>query len=195
MEGDKDRMAEVVECLQTIETVQPANLAIACVSEVYPRLHLGNRIVAKNPERMTELGITHLLNAAHPGTNTSMSVDCQTVLDCVDVNNKAKICYLGLKLSDNSSQDIFSSFSEASDWIQAALEQEGSRVLVNCWAGISRSASLVLAFLMEHRDMTLDQAIKQVKPVRNIMPNRGFLMQLVRYERELGRRRLLEYVE
>ena len=42
-------------------------------------------------------------------------------------------------------------------------ESPDTKVLVNCWAGISRSATLALAFLMEHRDMNLKQAIKQVR--------------------------------
>ena len=36
------------------------------------------------------------------------------------------------------------------------------RVLVNCWAGISRSATLVLAYLMQHQGMTLHKALRQV---------------------------------
>ena len=63
--------------------------------------------------------------------------------------------------------------------------EEGARVLVICWAGVSRSATLVLAFLMQYRKMTLRGAVRQLKLVRNIQPNRGFLVQLVRFEEEL----------
>ena len=83
-------------------------------------------------------------------------------------------------------------FSQAGRWIAEALKakedlDKPSKVLINCWAGISRSATLALAFLMEHRDMNLKQAIKQVKLARNVSPNRGFLKQLVQFEMELGR--------
>jgi len=40
---------------------------------------------------------------------------------------------------------------------------------------------------MEHRNLDLKQAIRQVKLARDVSPNRGFLEQLVQFERELGR--------
>uniref|UniRef100_A0A8C2AT98 Tyrosine specific protein phosphatases domain-containing protein n=1 Tax=Cyprinus carpio TaxID=7962 RepID=A0A8C2AT98_CYPCA len=53
-----------------------------------------------------------------------------------------------------------------------------ARVLVHCAVGVSRSASLVLAYLMIHQHLSLLEAIKTVKEHRWIFPNRGFLKQL-----------------
>ena len=39
-------------------------------------------------------------------------------------------------------------FERSGKWIDDALETPGHRVLVNCWAGISRSATVTLAFLV-----------------------------------------------
>jgi len=107
------------------------------------------------------------------------------------------ITYLGLQLSDDSTEDIRAVFSQAGRWIADALgasdscEEEAtlkpSKVLINCWAGISRSATLAIAFLMEHRNLNLKQAVRQVKLARDVSPNRGFLEQLVQFESELGR--------
>lgn len=44
--------------------------------------------------------------------------------------------------------------------------------------GRSRSASLVLAYLMIYEKMTIVDAIAQVLKHRAILPNRGFLKQL-----------------
>lgn len=52
------------------------------------------------------------------------------------------------------------------------------RVLVHCAVGVSRSASLVLAFLMIHQRLSLLDAVQTVKLRRWIFPNRGFLRQL-----------------
>ena len=52
------------------------------------------------------------------------------------------------------------------------------KVLVHCTVGVSRSATLVLAYLMIRQNMTLVEAIKTVKDHRGIIPNRGFLRQL-----------------
>lgn len=52
------------------------------------------------------------------------------------------------------------------------------KVLVHCAMGISRSATLVLAFLMICEDMSLADAIQAVRSHRGICPNSGFLEQL-----------------
>eukprot|EP01104_Vermistella_antarctica_P002121 TRINITY_DN1227_c0_g3_i1.p1 TRINITY_DN1227_c0_g3~~TRINITY_DN1227_c0_g3_i1.p1 ORF type:complete len:374 (+),score=96.60 TRINITY_DN1227_c0_g3_i1:645-1766(+) len=58
-------------------------------------------------------------------------------------------------------------------------------VLVHCDAGVSRSASMVILYLMFHRDMSLLQAYLLVKERRTrICPNIGFCQQLMEFERE-----------
>ena len=52
------------------------------------------------------------------------------------------------------------------------------KVLVHCAVGVSRSATLVLAYLMIRQNLTLVDAIKTVKDHRVVIPNRGFLRQL-----------------
>lgn len=59
------------------------------------------------------------------------------------------------------------------------------KVLVHCAMGLSRSSSLVLAYLMIHEDMTLVEAIKAVAQHRNICPNSGFLEQLRELDKKL----------
>ncbi len=51
--------------------------------------------------------------------------------------------------------------------------------------GLSRSSTLVLAYLMIHENMTLVDAIKAVSVNRNICPNSGFLEQLRELDKEL----------
>jgi len=179
-EEESSRIMEVKKVLRNIRSCNHLDLAMASASEVYPRLYIGNRLAASNQEVLDRLGITHLLNAAHPGPDNCMTVDCSNI-------NTHRISYLGLQLSDENEEDIRCKFLEAGEWIQEALTTEENRVMVNCWAGISRSSTLVIAFLMAHREMSLPEAVRQVKLARDIAPNRGFIQQLVRYETELGR--------
>uniref|UniRef100_A0A3Q3GE17 Dual specificity protein phosphatase n=1 Tax=Kryptolebias marmoratus TaxID=37003 RepID=A0A3Q3GE17_KRYMA len=62
--------------------------------------------------------------------------------------------------------------------VNAAHGRMYFRVLVHCAVGVSRSASLVLAYLMIHHGYTLLDAIGKVKERRWIFPNGGFLRQL-----------------
>lgn len=55
--------------------------------------------------------------------------------------------------------------------------------------GRSRSATLVLAYLMIHRNMTLVDAIQQVAKNRCVLPNWGFLKQLRELDKELVQQR------
>ena len=60
-----------------------------------------------------------------------------------------------------------------------------ARIIVHCAVGVSRSASLVLAYLMIHHGYSLLDAIKKVKERRWILPNRGFLKQLLALDAKL----------
>nr|KAF6427438.1 dual specificity phosphatase 26 [Rousettus aegyptiacus] len=67
---------------------------------------------------------------------------------------------------------------------QASIS-EIRKILVHCAVGVSRSATLVLAYLMLYHHLTLVEAIKKVKDHRGIIPNRGFLRQLLALDRRL----------
>lgn len=59
------------------------------------------------------------------------------------------------------------------------------KVLVHCHVGVSRSATLVLAYLMLKQNLTLVEAICAVKDNRGVIPNRGFLRQLIKLDGQL----------
>lgn len=69
-------------------------------------------------------------------------------------------------------------------WHSCCVSPPG-RILVHCAVGVSRSATLVLAYLMIQHRMPLVEAIKTVKDHRGIIPNRGFLRQLVALDNAL----------
>jgi len=68
-----------------------------------------------------------------------------------------------------------------------------SNILVNCFAGISRSSSIVLAYLMyydvvyKNKQANLLRSLNYIKQYRNIVnPNYGFINQLYKYEAMLN---------
>lgn len=64
--------------------------------------------------------------------------------------------------------------------------QAGERVLVHCQAGVSRSPTMVIAYLMKHTRRTMVDSYKFVKARRPIIsPNLNFMGQLVEWETAL----------
>ena len=56
-------------------------------------------------------------------------------------------------------------------------------VLVHCFAGVSRSASICVAYLMKIKKWNLEKALWHLKKCRKIInPNVGFIKKLAFYE-------------
>ncbi|KAM4852709.1 dual specificity protein phosphatase 13A isoform 1-T1 [Thomomys bottae] len=145
------------------------------VNEVWPNLFIGDAATANNRFELWKLGITHVLNAAHGG------LYCQGGPDFYG----SSVSYLGVPAHDLPDFDISIYFSSAADFIHQALSTPGAKVLVHCVVGVSRSATLVLAYLMLHQQLSLHQAVVTVSEHRWIFPNRGFLRQLCQLDRQL----------
>ena len=70
------------------------------------------------------------------------------------------------------------------------MRSEGGRVLVHCYAGRSRSATVCLAYLMTSLDLSLDAAFEHVRARREVIdPNLNFMRQLQDYRQRLDSQR------
>ena len=97
------------------------------------------------------------------------------------------IMYHIICIADQPEEDIFDYFEESNAFIAEAKSGDG--VLVHCWAGISRSTTLTIAFLLSIGCGNLKTCYALVKRGRPIMrPNLGFLRQLNGFELSLGRK-------
>nr|XP_060625104.1 dual specificity protein phosphatase 13A [Anolis sagrei ordinatus] len=138
------------------------------VDEVWPNLFLGDHITGHSRFGLWKMGISHVLNAAH-GT-----LYCQEPHDFYGTT----IEYHGVPAHDLPDFDISPYFYPAAEFIHKALATPGAKIFVHCAIGISRSSSLVLAYLMIYHHLSLAEAIQTVKKHRWIFPNHGFLKQL-----------------
>ena len=79
---------------------------------------------------------------------------------------------------DHKDAQIKDHFATAVNFISLAVKNKTS-VLVHCIAGVSRSSSCVIAYLMRRHGLRLSQAYAAVKRKRGIIqPNEGFRLQV-----------------
>ncbi|XP_014640294.1 PREDICTED: dual specificity protein phosphatase 13 isoform X2 [Ceratotherium simum simum] len=148
------------------------------IDEVWPNLFLGDAYAARDKNKLTQLGITHVVNVAAG----KFQVDTGAKF-----YHGMPLEYYGVEADDNPFFDLSVYFLPVARYIRTALSVPRGRVLVHCAMGVSRSATVVLAFLMIYENMTLVEAIRTVQAHRNICPNSGFLRQLQVLDNRLGR--------
>ncbi|CAD8158336.1 unnamed protein product [Paramecium pentaurelia] len=119
--------------------------------------------------------------------------DCQSAFDAEFLKGKGIRTVItvaaGLKLKldgivhhiieilDSETANISRYFQIANEWIERGFNI--GAVLVHCMAGISRSAAIVISYLIEKKKMNYNQALSFVKSKRpQINPNKGFSNQL-----------------
>ncbi|CAD8063227.1 unnamed protein product [Paramecium primaurelia] len=92
--------------------------------------------------------------------------------------------HLRIVLNDLDNSNIKQYFDQTNQFIQQNLNK--GNLLVHCMAGVSRSAAIVIAYLMWSQKMTFQNALIYVTKKREqVYPNKGFRQQLILYEEEL----------
>ena len=94
-----------------------------------------------------------------------------------------------IAIDDRYTVNILKHFPTAIDFILQA-QAEGGNVLVHCMAGVSRSASIVIAYLMREKGMDYETAFAFTGSRRMVLPNSGFQNQLIEYHRQLKKKSL-----
>jgi protein-tyrosine phosphatase len=82
---------------------------------------------------------------------------------------------------DSTSQSILCDINDILEIIHNSITNN-KNVFVHCVAGKSRSASIVIAYIMKYCNMTLRDAYCHVKNLRHIYPNMEFIKQLITFE-------------
>lgn len=154
-------------------------------SEILPWLFLGGNRNAENDKELTvRTEITHILNLAE---ECNLPEEIREIVESYNKERGLGFSYKKFSFGDTPDQDLLRDLDEALDWVHQAHASDGRhRVLVHCVQGISRSTSVVLAYLMRHEKKSLREAFDFTRERRPIAePRREFLDQLGRFECQL----------
>lgn len=93
---------------------------------------------------------------------------------------------LHIQVQDNTDSDLYNKFEIACKFIDNH-KKENKVVLVFSNLGISRSATIVIAYIMKTNKCSLKEAYNHVlRCCRTVRPNRGFIEQLSKWEKVLN---------
>jgi len=134
-------------------------------------LFLGDIEAAHNKTHLQSLGVTHIL----------------TVGSGLSQPHKDIFAYKHIPVFDMPSENLHRHFRPSIEFIEEG--RKGGGVLVHCAAGISRSSTITIAYIMSHEKLDFDDAYKFVHSKHWICPNHGFVEQLKRFENELKKER------
>lgn len=159
--ADIQRVVSLLKVLATArklkEDAEPVRVA--------DRLFVGSVGAAHNREALQREGITHVLCVAgglpqpYPG----------------------EFSYLTVAVNDSPAEDITAHFEACFAFLDSAFSSGGA--LVHCFAGKSRSVTVLAAYLMRTTQCTLQAALAMIQAVRPAAcPNSGFMVQLRRFE-------------
>jgi len=141
-------------------------------AEILPGLFLGGANDATSRDVLLRHNITYILNVTPNLPNV--------------FKDEENFKYKQIPIVDHWNQNLSQFFPEAIAFIDEA-RSGGFGVLVHCLAGISRSATLTVAYLMQTRRWSLNRAYDFVKRCKSdVSPNFNFMGQLLDFEKQLG---------
>ncbi|XP_007448368.1 PREDICTED: dual specificity protein phosphatase 22 [Lipotes vexillifer] len=135
------------------------------MNKILPGLYIGNFKDARDAEQLSKNQVTHILSV-HDSARPALE----------------GVKYLCIPAADSPSQNLTRHFKESIQFIhECRLRGEGC--LVHCLAGVSRSVTLVVAYIMTVTDFGWEDALCTVRAGRSCAnPNLGFQRQLQEFE-------------
>jgi len=146
-------------------------------SQITDQIYIGNLSSIMNLDKMKENKFTHVLSIMNGGYEVYPD----------------NFTYKVIHINDDPWVDIDKYFDECIEYISTCIKRNENKLIVHCHQGISRSATVVIAYLLWKKNNTekilqdnvmieVTNMIQFVKDRRNIVnPNVGFVNALVNY--------------
>ncbi|XP_044849482.1 protein phosphatase Slingshot homolog 2 isoform X1 [Mauremys mutica] len=135
-------------------------------TQIFDHVFLGSEWNASNLEDLQNRGVRYILNVTREIDNFFPGV----------------FEYHNIRVYDEEATDLLAYWNDTYKFISKA-KKNGSKCLVHCKMGVSRSASTVIAYAMKEYGWNLDRAYDHVKERRSVTkPNPSFMRQLEEYQ-------------
>uniref|UniRef100_A0A1J3I921 Dual specificity protein phosphatase 1B n=1 Tax=Noccaea caerulescens TaxID=107243 RepID=A0A1J3I921_NOCCA len=139
------------------------------LSQIQQGLFIGSVAEANNKDLLKSSNVTHIL----------------TIAVALAPPYPDDFVYKVIEVVDRSETDLTVYFDECFSFMEQAI-QSGGGVLVHCFMGISRSVTIVVAYLMKKHGMGYSKAMQLVRSRRSqACPNLGFVSQLQLFEKSI----------
>jgi predicted protein tyrosine phosphatase len=159
------------ECFNSLRT----NEIYIAPDLVNEQIYIGSTQSANTSNKMKELGITHII-----------VVGSELMCKFPD-----EYIYTHIKINDTYDENILENLDKITENIDSIINNKpDNKILIHCAAGISRSASILIAYLMRYTEMkTYELAYNFLHEKRSIInPNTNFIEQLKVYEKKLNKK-------
>ena len=156
----------------------------SAMSEVAPGLYVGDEAAAASLKALRAAGITHILNCTDQPNplEEQMSATGEAGDACNTPEGLPVFLRLGLLDSTADLPRMQEVLRVGVDFIAGAIASGGT-VLVHCHRGISRSATLAMAFLIKSQQTTAEQVFETIRKTRRVIdPNLAYWCALKEWE-------------
>tara|TARA_Y100001960_G_C14660137_1_gene820364 strand:+ start:609 stop:1340 length:732 start_codon:yes stop_codon:yes gene_type:complete len=135
------------------------------IHEVYPNLFMGNLSTVFNKKLLKDNQITHIVSVIS-GFKPPYPDDFN---------------YYVIDALDEPTFDMYQYFDDSTFFIESA-HKNLRKVYVHCMCGVSRSSTIIVAYLMDKMKKKPDEIITYLQSIRSVVnPNIGFRKQLKMY--------------
>ena len=151
---------------------EPSAPNTTILSPITRNIFLSDIYIAQNRDILLSNNIHYVINMANNPTYIKFTED--------------DITYMDIKIDDSNRENISMYFEPTYNFIENGLSH-GSNVLVHCQAGISRSATIVIAYIMMKYNASYEAAIEFVRSKRNFIgPNIAFIQSLINLQKSIN---------
>ena len=136
--------------------------------------YLGGRLLlssfqgSKEKNVVEEYNVTHVLSVARG----------------IPINHFCGVEYYLIEVDDWYGEDLLSHLGQCVDYIEYGMDDCNGNVLVHCSAGVSRSPTVIVAFLMKDQNLNVFDCMDLVKKAKpNVKIRENFIRQLLLWQK------------